>query len=389
MSGILGLAETLAARLGGSAIAAPADETKAGDVLVGTVEELDLSGGSARFAVSTGEEGTVEPPNGWTIWFEGKVAGAGDDGRPGIKVLSRHPPPREIAKANPETNCVAIIATYNELDILPSVARQLEKQHAGVYVIDNWSTDGTFELGRELVSEGALIGIERFPDQPSPILDWGGLLERKAELAVELQADWAIHNDADEIRAAPWPDLTLRDGLAIASDLGFNAVDFTVVEHPYVGRAFSPGEDVVDAFPLFRFGQNQGHFRQIKAWRPDGALAEMRAGHNIMVPNRSVFPFNFLLRHYPIRSEEHGQQKVFSERLPRLDPEERAKGWHRHYARYKAGMSFAEDPSHLEEFDVAAFPYEYLGELIARVGLHKPNAAPPPMENDQQTGDER
>ena len=35
-------------------------------------------------------------------------------------------------------------------------------------------------------------------------------------------------------------------------------------------------------------------------------------------PGRKVFPIQFLLRHYPIRSQRHGETKVFTERKPRF-----------------------------------------------------------------------
>ena len=44
-----------------------------------------------------------------------------------------------------------------------------------------------------------------------------------------------------------------------------------------------------------------------------------------------VSPNKFVLRHYKIRSYEHGLRKVFSERLPRYSPELRSLGWHVQY----------------------------------------------------------
>ena len=55
----------------------------------------------------------------------------------------------------------------------------------------------------------------------------------------------------------------------------------------------------------------------------------------------------FLLRQYPIRSQAHGTRKVFSDRRARLDPEERALGWHVQYealdqSQFRRGLSGAD-----------------------------------------------
>jgi len=53
-----------------------------------------------------------------------------------------------------------------------------------------------------------------------------------------------------------------------------------------------------------------------------------------------VSPNNFILRHYRIRSYEHGLRKVFRERLPRYSPELRRSGWHVHYNKFGTDKSY-------------------------------------------------
>jgi len=66
---------------------------------------------------------------------------------------------------------------------------------------------------------------------------------------------------------------------------------------------------------------------------------------------RQVYPIRFLLKHYPIRSQAHGQHKVLTERKGRFDPEERARGWHVHYDHVDTQTSFIVDPTRLERYD--------------------------------------
>jgi hypothetical protein len=44
-----------------------------------------------------------------------------------------------------------------------------------------------------------------------------------------------------------------------------------------------------------------------------------------------VFPVKFILRHYPIRSQSHGEKKILAERRARFDKDELKAGWHAQY----------------------------------------------------------
>jgi len=75
---------------------------------------------------------------------------------------------------------LAIIAAYNEADIIEEVVCDWLDQGCDVQMIDNWSTDGTWEAARRLAATyPARITIERFPDEPSSTYEWVALLNRK------------------------------------------------------------------------------------------------------------------------------------------------------------------------------------------------------------------
>ena len=85
-------------------------------------------------------------------------------------------------------------------------------------------------------------------------------------------------------------------------------------------------------------------------------------GHEIAFEGRRVFPLRFLLRHYPIRSQAHGERKVFRERRPRFDASERARGWHVQYDSVEAGHRFIRDAEGLRPYD----PHEVRLDLVLR-----------------------
>jgi hypothetical protein len=91
---------------------------------------------------------------------------------------------------------------------------------------------------------------------------------------------------------------------------------------------------------------------QIRCWKKTSAVdLASSGGHEARFENRRVFPIRFLLRHYPIRGQAHGERKVFVERQPRFAGEERARGWHVQYEKFEETTAFVQDPCTLTRFD--------------------------------------
>ena len=92
---------------------------------------------------------------------------------------------------------LAIIATYNDLDIAPQVLRKLLQDEIDVHILDNWSSDGTYEALAKL----NLHSIERFPASgPSRYFKLHPILRRKEDIAAQFPGRWIINQDSDEIR---------------------------------------------------------------------------------------------------------------------------------------------------------------------------------------------
>ena len=251
---------------------------------------------------------------------------------------------------------VAIVSVYNERDVLEQTTRDLIEQGINVHIIDNGSTDGSAETVRHLVGSG-VIGIERLPDDGKgepPRFRLRRILARKEELARTLDADWFINHDADELREAPWPAVRLADALALVDRLGWNAVDFEVFNFRPTHDGYRAGNDLRTSF---RYAERvtAGNRAQIRCWKRGPAVDLVSSGgHEARFDGQNVFPIRFLLRHYPIRTQAHGERKVFHERQPRFDPDEIASGWHVQYADARPGMRFIRDPSAMTPFDLEA-----------------------------------
>lgn len=247
---------------------------------------------------------------------------------------------------------VALLSAFNEADIIDQVIRHLVDQGVVVWFIDDGSTDETAAIAERWRGRG-LIGLERRSrGSGEPEFSWTAILKRKEALAAEIDAEWFIHHDADEFRECPWPGLTLAGALAHVEALGYNAVDFRVLNFRPTDGRFQAGVDVREAFTYFEPAERHDAL-QIKCWRKTNAAIDLvsSAGHDVRFADRRVLPVPFLLRHYPIRSQSHGEQKVLVDRLPRFDPGERARGWHRQYDAVAADKRFLWDAAGLTRYD--------------------------------------
>ena len=276
-----------------------------------------------------------------------------------------------LGPAREDFRVVAFLPTYNESDIISHTLQYLTGQGIQVYLIDNWSTDDTLARARRFSGRG-LIGMERFPsDGPVATYEWRQILGRVEDIAEQLDADWFVLHDADERRHTPWPGVDLRTGLHHVDRCGFTCVDHVVANFWPTGETFDPARDVEGQLGYFSFSDHPGHYHQRKAWKNCGCRVSLAAsaGHDVCFPGRRVYPFKFLLKHYPIRSEEHGRRKVLGDRAPRWNPDERALGWHRQYEDVITADTFLRDPATLQFFEEAHFAEQYLVERLSAVGV--------------------
>jgi hypothetical protein len=228
---------------------------------------------------------------------------------------------------------LALLATYNERRFIGPCIAHLHSQGVETYLIDNCSSDGTVEIAEGHRGQG-LIGVEEFPRHG--VYDWRGLLRRKEELARELEADWFIHLDADEIRLPPAGPRTLAEELAEVDRQGYNAVNF--LEFTFVPTREAPNHDHPEFQRTLRtyypFCPTAPH--QLKAWKsgaaPEPELASS-GGHRVEFPGLRMYPISFPMKHYLFLSLPHAIEK-YVERS--YDPAEVESGWHGWRARVAA-----------------------------------------------------
>jgi hypothetical protein len=197
-----------------------------------------------------------------------------------------------------------------------------------------------------------VLGLERRKRRGEQhLFDWSGILKRKQALALELEADWFIHHDADEFRESPWLGITLAEAITRVDQAGWNAVDFAALDFWPVTEQMATPRDIREAFAHCE-PTGAWNYPQIKCWKRTTEEVDLvsSGGHEAIFTGRRVCPIRFLLRHYPIRGTAHGHRKVFAERIPRFSPEDRSRGWHVQYDRFTESPTFIREASTLSLF---------------------------------------
>jgi glycosyltransferase involved in cell wall biosynthesis len=266
----------------------------------------------------------------------------------------------------------AIIHVFNEVDILEIVARYLRDQGIDVHLIDNWSTDGSYELGQKLARIGICSRISRFPDKPSEQYEWSRQLEHTAGYAASLEADWIMHYDADEIRCSPWQNISLSNAIDFVDSLNYTAIDFSVINFLFTDEAAAE-MSALEGLRSFEWGRHPAYFQQVKTWK-NLSIVDLASsgGHDVQFEGRRIYPLKFLTKHYPLRSYNQANRKLYRDRFPRIGKEQLEKGWHVHYNAFQLVPEVKPWRKYeLIDFDQVRFDAEFFVERISGIGVDR------------------
>ena len=272
---------------------------------------------------------------------------------------------------------IGMIPVYNEADVLDGVIAHLLSQGIELVILDNGSTDNSYEIASRYKGKGVLsltkLVTERF--------EWGLILETLYEMALQHKPDWVLLSSADEFHESPYPNLTLSQAIEVEDRHGYNLIQFNNFEFwPTEQDQASTKSDVRERMKYYTWNDDC----QFHCWKVvDGIRVREGGGHYPIFPENvktSVAPTKYVLRHYRVRSYQQGVKKVFAERVPRYSDEERQKGWHVHYDNFKRDESFfIIDSRNLNK-------YEEDGKWIAKKtfdwtwGLHAKSWVNPPVQ---------
>ncbi len=220
---------------------------------------------------------------------------------------------------------IAMIQAYNGEHFVARCIEHLRTQGVGVYLIDDASTDATVSIAERYLGRG-VIEIERLA--PHEDHNWREICARKERLAAELDADWLIHHDIDEIRVSPNPRQTLSQALEEFDRAGFNAVNF--LEFTFTPTREAPDHD----HPQFEHTMRSyypfapGFPHRLGAFKRQDGPVELgwSGGHRVRFEGLAMAPRSLYMRHYLYLSRAHAIEKYVHHRP--FAEETLALGWH-------------------------------------------------------------
>ncbi|WP_457640687.1 glycosyltransferase [Persephonella sp.] len=276
--------------------------------------------------------------------------------------------PRKLRKDN--FRVLAFVPVYNEEDVIESTLAYLCEHNIDVLVIDNWSSDSSVKVVKDLQKKYKNIFFKRFPKRRSRYYLWKDILRYIEKIALrENQYDWFIKNDADEMFLSPWEGIDLFSSIQIVDAFGYDAIDATVVNYQYLENKTLRKFDVVNLDKkFFSFGLLPGYFQQINMWKRNASLVLADTGGHKAVKQGWIFPLKFLKLHYPLRSVEHAKRKIFHDRLPRFKREKNLYNWHIQYDNIDSAVPNLKSTYYSFKIDRTFFE-KYLVERLSGIGI--------------------
>ena len=217
---------------------------------------------------------------------------------------------------------VTLLAVRNEEHYLERCLEYLYEQGIETCLIDNGSTDRTREIAKDYLHRG-VFRIEQFPF--TGIFELMEILKYKSRLAQEIDADWFIHHDADEIREAPKPFDNLAEGIKDADERGYNAINSDeIVFMPTSEEESFEGKEYVNEMKYYYYLRPK-RLHRVSIWKKTDTNADLASsgGHSVVFEGRNIYPENFILRHYILLSKRHAIEKYGKRNY---DPRVLAKG---------------------------------------------------------------
>lgn len=204
---------------------------------------------------------------------------------------------------NKHFKITAIVAIRNGTFYFPKLCQHARDNGLSLAVIDNGSEDNLQEL----------IKLNSDIVESSMMLDYDGKfdlvkqLEAKESLALELNADWIIHLDVDELLYSDIKNETLQVALNRVHEAGFNAVNFDEFVFLPVQRLKRFNSNNYNTMDRYYFHEPKPN-RLIRAFHKKLKTEVVSGGHNIEGEVK-LYPQNMIMRHYMFENSKHARTK--------------------------------------------------------------------------------
>jgi len=192
---------------------------------------------------------------------------------------------------------VGMIPVFNEADIIAEVIDKLLSQEIELVVLDNGSTDGSYEICKKYAEKG-LIELQQIITSK---FDWTLILRTLYDMALKKNPDWVLRCEQDEFLESGIKNLNLREAITKEDENGFNLIQFDVFEFFMTDNDNNSSKSVRKRHPYYSWQHDDAY----RAWKYfPGIGVEDAYGHYPIFPqnlNYRISPKKFVLRHYRFR----------------------------------------------------------------------------------------
>ncbi len=201
---------------------------------------------------------------------------------------------------------IGMLSVYNDGDIIKEVIEHLLTQNLELVVLDNGSTDGSFEICRKFQDKGILQLNQFQTDTFNEFLVYRMLYD----MTIAHNPDWVVKIDSDEFLESGISKMNLKDTIIQVDKEGYNLIQFDRFDF------FMTDDDKKNSDSIknkLRYYSCQGDFLY-RSWKYiPGITIGGSNGHYPVFPGGigyNIFSKKFVLRHYPFRSKEQSKKKI-------------------------------------------------------------------------------
>jgi len=117
---------------------------------------------------------------------------------------------------------IGMLPVFNDEDVIQEVIEYLLSQEIELVVLDNGSTDKTYEICKQFLSKG-ILQLKQFK---TISYQWDTILRMLYDMAQTYTPDWVIRSDSDEFLESGIKNKTLKQAIEDADKDGYNLIQF-------------------------------------------------------------------------------------------------------------------------------------------------------------------
>jgi len=222
---------------------------------------------------------------------------------------------------------IGMMTVYNDEDFISEVLENAISQGIELVVLDDNSTDKTFEICKKFEGSGVLDVYQHKSNS------WNEEENRRIiyDLAIKHNPDWLILYGSDELLESWNNEVTLKDAISQVDREGYNLIQFNWFNFFLTSNDNDQSKSIKEKLKYYSWASDYLY----RSWKNiPGVGLQARGGHVPIFPQGityKIYPRKFVLRHYQFRNNEQFKKKA-QDRIKKLKGTTREKlGWIQSY----------------------------------------------------------